>query len=572
MAGKQNPFFYFALLICNLWFYTFSSVCVGSGPAVSDSNALLQQIEQQFPQYFYPGTATKSLAVTDEVAWYRVYPDFNANGLASFQGGLWYALGGNWVRYSALEDGDRVFCNSACFGSTATAEAFHGNIVLGMPASTSIKASVFSPDQQGVVRIAYGTVPGQYSQQTAVAALSGDRPTLLSLTGLMPNTQYYYRLYFHANTAIAASVGDEYRFHTARSVGSRFTFTLQADSHLDENSSVAQYWQTLSNVLADQPDFHIDLGDTFMTEKHHAPLSPTVPMASSEAEVQARYRYERGNFAKITHSVPLFLVNGNHEGEAGWLNAGGAENLANWASLARQQYFLNPTLDDFYSGNPVNDAVVGQRAAWYAWQWGDALFVVLDPYWYTKVKSNKGWDITLGDQQYHWLEQTLASSRARYKLVFLHSLVGGLDGQMRGGIEAAPYFEWGGLNSDGTSGFATQRPNWRLPIHALFVEQGVTAVFHGHDHVYVRQALDGIAYQEVPQPSAVNTASGASLAKAYHYLSGTVVSSAGHLRVSVGPDNMVVEYVRSWLPSNENQRQKNGEIADKWLVLPAKTP
>jgi len=43
--------------------------------------------------------------------------------------------------------------------------------------------------------------------------------------------------------------------------------------------------------------------------------------------------------------------------------------------------------------------------------------------------------LTLGDTQYRWLASTLANSTARYKFVFIHNLVGGLDGQMRGGIE-----------------------------------------------------------------------------------------------------------------------------------------
>ena len=45
-------------------------------------------------------------------------------------------------------------------------------------------------------------------------------------------------------------------------------------------------------------------------------------------------------------------------------------------------------------------------------------------------------------------------------------------------------------------------PAGRMPIHDLLVANHVTAVFHGHDHLFVKQDLDGIIYQEVPQPSA----------------------------------------------------------------------
>jgi hypothetical protein len=444
---------------------------------------------------------------------------------------------------------------------------FQGNIVLGAPTAASVRASVFSPSQSGTVWIAYGTSPGVHDRQTASSALAAGAPLVIALTGLAADTRYYYRLFYQAPGASPPAATEEYTFHTARPPGSAFTFTIQADSHLDENSDLNLYRTTLRNIGADAPDFHVDLGDTFMTEKHADPLSATSPTASAEAEVDARYRYEQGNFGLIAASVPLFLVNGNHEGEAGWLADGTARNLAVWTSQARERYFANPVPDGFYSGDAVVEPFVGQRASWYAWQWGDALFVVLDPYWYTKARaSSDGWAMTLGERQFRWLEQTLSASAARYKFVFIHSLVGGLDGQMRGGVEAAPYFEWGGRSLDGSVAFAQKRNGWSMPIHPMLVKYGVTAVFHGHDHLYAKQVLDGVVYQEVPQPSAKNFSSGPSLAAEYHYASGTILSSSGHLRVTVSPERVLVQYVRAWLPANETPQRTNGQVDDSWSV------
>ena len=119
---------------------------------------------------------------------------------------------------------------------------------------------------------------------------------------------------------------------------------------------------------------------------------------------------------------------------------------------------------------------------------------------------------TLGEAQFKWLERTLSASTAPFKFVFTHHLVGGsFDGLGRGGVEFAPYFEWGGSNTNGTPGFAAHRPGWSRPIQSLLLANGVSAVFHGHDHLYVKQDLDadgdGVAdlvYQEVPQPSRTN--------------------------------------------------------------------
>jgi len=450
---------------------------------------------------------------------------------------------------------------------TESLASFNGNIVLGSPQQVSIKAKVLSAHQSGSVYAMYGTTSGRYDKQTPMVAFTAGTPIELTMDGLRADTPYYYRLYYQGANGTVSAPTAEYSFHTARAAGSTFTFTLQADSHMDENSDLDLYRRTLANVLADAPDFHIDLGDTFMTEKHSTALSATVQMAPDAATVNARYAYEQDNFGLIGHSVPLFLVNGNHDAELGWLNNGSAQNNAIWATQARQQYFPNPVPDAFYSGDSVVEPFVGQRASWYSWQWGDALFVALDPYWKSTAQASKdGWNLTLGDRQYQWLATTLAASKASYKFVFIHNLVGGLDGQMRGGVEAAPYFEWGGKNLDGTTGFTQKRPGWAMPVHQLLVQNHVTAVFHGHDHLYARQDLDGIVYQEVPQPSAANSNSGASLAGAYHYNSGTILSSSGHLRVTVSPIGVTAQYVRAWLPKNETATRKNGQVDDSWSV------
>ena len=161
-----------------------------------------------------------------------------------------------------------------------------------------------------------------------------------------------------------------------------------------------------------------------------------------------------------------------------------------------------------------------------------------------------------------WVEATLRSSRARFTFVFIHHLVGGGSREARGGAEASVFFEWGGANRDGSKGFAAHRPGWPMPIHDLLVSQRVAAVIHGHDHLYVRQERDGVVYQEVPQPgNARGDATGS--AREYGYLSGTVLGSSGHLRVSVTPSGAVVEYVRARLGGG------NAEVADCYTLKPA---
>jgi hypothetical protein len=154
-------------------------------------------------------------------------------------------------------------------------------------------------------------------------------------------------------------------------------------------------------------------------------------------------------------------------------------------------------------------------------------------------------------------------------MVFIHHLVGGEKAEARGGIEAAPYFEWGGKNAGGSDGFAEHRPGWGNPIHQLLVSQGVNAVFHGHDHVYVRQELDGIIYQELPQPS-IAQYNNTRLAGEYGYRSGDILGSSGHLRVTVSSAQVKVEYVRAYLEKEEKNDQRNRQIDAAYSILPKK--
>lgn len=149
----------------------------------------------------------------------------------------------------------------------------------------------------------------------------------------------------------------------------------------------------------------------------------------------------------------------------------------------------------------------------------------------------------LGKPQYDWLSRTLHASKARYKFLFIHQLVGGTDDGGRGGSEVAPLYEWGGKEKSGEDTFSKNRPGWDKPIHQLLRETGVTAVFHGHDHFYGHQELDGIAYQLVPQPSASNSRN--DHAAEYGYLAGKLLPSSGHMRVRVEPAQVTIEYVKS---------------------------
>lgn len=478
-----------------------------------------------------------------------------------------------------------------------------GQEMLGRITNNSVTVNVaFDRDMQ--VYVEYGTVPGAYPSKTQVQLAPANKPLEIVLSGLQANTRHYYRVQYAPSGSSSFTARPERSFFTQRPRGSTFTFTIQADPHMDNNSSPDAYKLTMANQLADRPDFLIDLGDVMLADKLNAEGIPGGGGSKTTAAgVLTRTQLLRSYYDLATHSIPLFQVMGNHEGEWGNNLDGTPNNVAIWDTQYRNQYFPNPAPDAFFSGDPLlydlqgnactpgaqsATCGLGQRRSYYAFEWGDALFVMLDPFWSQTsgvntptasqdcCQKNAGyWSLTLGTAQYNWLKQTLEKSTATYKFVFSHNLVGGLEtvahgvaqGPMRGGVEAAKYLEWGGYNLDGTWGFSTYRPNLPMPIHQLLVANHVTAYFHGHDHLYAHQSLDGIAYQEVPQPSATNANLGTRAAD-YGYTQGTLLGGRGYLRISVAPTGVTVQYVESWLPSEQKGAIVNGMIADAYTLAP----
>jgi hypothetical protein len=443
------------------------------------------------------------------------------------------------------------------------AGSFRGSVVLGSPTTTSIKANVYSADQTGSVSIAYGTVPGIYDGQTAPVAIAPRTPVEIPLTGLRANTRYFYRLHWQTS-GVGSGPTPEASFQTARTPGSTFVFGVQGDSHPERariqfDSSL--YVNTLTTAAADRPDFYIMLGDDFSVDQISAPVI-------TNDLVTERYRIQRPYLGIIGKTAPVFLVNGNHEQAARYLLDGTPNNVAVWAQNARNTHYSQPAPDGFYTGNTEPVPFIGLLRNYYAWQWGDALFVTIDPYWASSVavdntfggdtKRGNLWDITHGDAQYQWLKNTLERSTAKYKFVFAHHVLG----TQRGGIELARQYEWGGEDGRGVNQFAANRPTWPQPIHQLFVSTRVTAFFQGHDHIWVHQQLDGVTYQSVSEPADPNY----SLFNADAYLTGERFPNSGYTRVTVSPTNVRVEYIRTYLGADIGPGRVNGSVAFGYTI------
>jgi hypothetical protein len=444
----------------------------------------------------------------------------------------------------------------ACYKNDVPEASVQSRIseILSRPEASSVTINLLS-DINIEFCLEYGKYQRNYTLVTQAYSAAKDIPSEVEIRDLDSGTKYYYRAKYRSEGSSGAYItGTEHSFQTCRPSGTTFKFAIEADPHLDTNSDTSAYALTLRNIASVNPEFLIDLGDTFMSEKQTPPLT--------QAIITDRHLLLRSYFDRICHSIPLFLVLGNHEGELGWRNDGSVTCLPVLAANTRTLYYSNPLPDSFYSGNTIIEPIVGLRQNYYAWEWGDALFVVLDPFWYSTIKS--GWGFSLGKVQYDWFKDVVSGSSAKFKFVFSHNLVGGNGDDMRSGAEYADLYEMGGYNLDGTWGFDANRPGWGKPIHSIMKENNVKVFFHGHDHFYGKQEKDGIIYQEVPQPSNRNITNIS--ASDYGYVNGILLPGRGYVLVTVSAQSVNVEYIGTFLPAEENASRKNTQIIDRYTI------
>jgi predicted phosphodiesterase len=388
------------------------------------------------------------------------------------------------------------------------------------PTSTSAQFTITSP-AAGTAYLEYGLKAGAYTYRTANLSLKKGAENLISISGLKSSTKYFARLrYLYSGKVFAVTSATSFTTASAvNAANANSIFAIQADPHMDENSSADVYNKTLDLIATSGAAFLIDLGDIFMVDK----LAD-----KSEANIRARYVLMKGFYERLKN-VPLKIVLGNHDGELGYSNFN--------TKKYRAEYFPAQT----------------NEVSYFAHVESNVLHIGLDPFTYTTTNPKAdGWQWTLGKTQYDWLVNVLKNSKEQYKFVYIHHLLVG-DAQSRGGTHIASFNEWGGKNMDGSDGFEKMRPGWGKPIHQLLKENGVSIVFKGHDHLYVKEELDGIIYQTLPQPSHPGDATNSAVQ--YGYGAGKVVGGSGYLKVQTNSTEAKVDFVKY-----------DGTIADSYSI------
>ena len=437
-----------------------------------------------------------------------------------------------------------------------------GQVVLGAPTSNSIKLNLLF-DKSYLCKVDYATDSNALSLSSPEMNMTAGVPSMITLSNLAPGTRYYYRIRYKESSNSLELKSGIYSFITQRPAGATFSFGVQGDSHPerpDKMFNADLYKINMRNASAKGVDMYFTIGDDFSIER-------LIQFNNvSQSTVDQVYSSHRQYLGMVGSNASVFLVNGNHEQAALIQLDGTANNPGVCAGNARKKFYPVPLPDNFYTGDQTEINNIGKLGDYYAYTWGDALFVVIDFYWHTNAFADNGgtavrniWDNTLGIEQYNWFKSTLENSKAKYKFVFAHHVLG----TGRGGIEQANLYEWGGYGSNGIFDFNKYRPGWNKTLHQLMVDNNVTIFFQGHDHLYCKQELDGVIYQSLPNP-ADNTYT------AFNedaYTSGVKFPNSGFVNVTVSPQKVQVDYISSYLPADETAVNKNGMTKYSYSIV-----
>ena len=393
--------------------------------------------------------------------------------------------------------------------------------------------------------------------------------------GLEPGTEGFCRLELRRPGTEDFLARPLRSFRTARERGASFRVWRLADTHVNalalHPGATENLRATIERCLADELDFAVFLGDEAGVHFY----GDTPSTISAEGAVE-RWRLWRNTYTPLLESLPGFMALGNHEGEAGYyrelLTADGPLYLQRWGTGARKQYLLNPSDETYPEGgeaegwsDPLEPADAGSFANrsplqnYFAWTWGDALFVVIDVHRYSQGEALVARpdapasevrmgvdDWTLGPAQLAWLESTLEQSSARHKVLLAHHLVGGWDYDLEGLDREAEY-------KYGRGGARYARKGEQARITDLMQRHGARYFFYGHDHVFAHQAAEDVEFVCCGRPSYLSPRwwRAPGWREAYGQLktrsARDFLATIGYTRLTVEPERVVIEYVRTAL-------------------------
>lgn len=254
---------------------------------------------------------------------------------------------------------------------------------------------------------------------------------IAALTGLLADTEYFYRV--RSGSGTNEAVSPVYRFRTLR-VGGDLSFAVVGDS----GSGWMSQLQVASNLATNSVDLVLHTGDI---------TYPTLNRAIVDTRCLSIYTPQM-------RSTPFFFTPGNHDLYA-------PDTLATYLETFRM---------------PTNSATGTMH--FYSFDHGDAHFVSLFVPSLANFAGQSAYAFQPGSVQMQWLTNDLAATSKPWRILLLHIP-----------LFDSTWHQFDDYNGNGRPD-RLELQEWLLPVAAQF---GVQAIFSGHAHCYERFApINGV--------------------------------------------------------------------------------
>ena len=275
-------------------------------------------------------------------------------------------------------------------------------------------------------RVQFGTTQGSLTSAQTDAALTTEHE--IRLTGLAPNTKYFYSI--GSSAQVLAGNDANHFFVTSPAAGQAnpYRIWVLGDSGTADANAQAVRNAYLNFTGATYTNLALMLGDNAYEN-------------GTDAEYQAAVF---DMYPSVLRQTPLWSTIGNHDT---------AQSTSPPSSLPYFQMFTLPTAGEA-------GGVASGTEKYYSFNYGNIHFVCLD-----SMTSSRA----VGGAMYTWLENDLAQNTQPWTIAFWHH----------------PPYSKGSHNSDTETQLAEMRANF-LP---LLESWGVDLVLAGHSHSYERSFL-----------------------------------------------------------------------------------
>jgi alkaline phosphatase D len=230
-------------------------------------------------------------------------------------------------------------------------------------------------NQQGRLTLDVSTLPDfnrpDFRKSNIPALKENDFTAKVTVTGLKPNQQYFYRW------SVGRIVSELGAFKTAPTTAAttniHFSWTGDSDVSTIDGRRVFGNWKSLLSALFERPDFFVYLGDVIYSDSR-AGGDPRVPAAQTLDEFRQIYKDSRDIFALRTllQRVPTYPLWDDHEVRSDWAGQTVDRFFYNIGNKAFQEYM---PIGKVQTSN--TDAQCAGPPQYRVFHWGKAADVII---------------------------------------------------------------------------------------------------------------------------------------------------------------------------------------------------